>query len=349
MSQKLLYNSPQTNHQPGSTYLDFIQNRRGKRKERDHDIFSALDDKMIRIQDIIWQMADTNVPVLLTGESGVGKSFIGKKIHDLSSSEKDKFIKIDCSKIKEEELFGFEKNNESKKGIFEEYSKGTIYFEEITDISMDVQNKILKLMKDNQFERVGGKNKIQFDSRIIASSKKDMLKLVKEEKFRQDLYYRLYVLHLDIPPLRNRIKDISVLVNFFIEEQRKKLNDQSLNIEESEIEKFKNYDWPGNVKELSDVVEKYVINKNHDSVSYMSSFQENETHLFEWVKSLPIGETLELLETQFILETLKTQNGNRTHAAKILGISLRTLRNKINEFTSKGFEVMPPSSGRSYL
>ncbi|NRA44217.1 MAG: sigma-54-dependent Fis family transcriptional regulator [Oligoflexales bacterium] len=360
--QQPLYSGNQPGSYPNaSTYLDFIQNRKGRRPDRDrkNPLFPAADEKMMRIQDIIWQIADTNVPVLITGESGVGKEVIAKAIHNASTQTNRPYIAINCAAMPatllESELFGFEKGsftgaNQKHIGKFEMANNGSILLDEITEIDPSLQAKLLRVLQEKEIERIGGKNPIPINTRIIATTNRDIVSAVSQGRFRQDLYYRLYVLHIEIPPLRERPKDIVILANHFLDDCKANFSRPNLAFSADAMEKLNTHNWPGNVRELQNIVQRSVIMSAQDTIRAESIPIEGEgTPMvsLDWVNSLPIGQTLRVVETHFILETLKSHRGNRTHAAKTLGISLRTLRNKINEFTAEGFEVTAPLSGRS--
>ena len=359
--QQPMYSNNQLGSYPNaSTYLDFIQNRKGRRPERNRSapLFVAADEKMMRIQDIIWQIADTNVPVLITGESGVGKEVIAKAIHKASSQEGRPYVAINCAAMPptllESELFGFEKGSftgahQQHIGKFEAANNGTILLDEITEIEPSLQAKLLRVLQEKEIERIGGKNPIPINTRIIATTNRDIVTAVSQGRFRQDLYYRLYVLHIEIPPLRERPKDVSVLANNFLEDCKKNFSRPNLSFSDDALQKLNDHNWPGNVRELQNIVQRSVILSSQDMIRSESIPIEGEgTPMvsLDWVGSLPIGQTLRIVETHFILETLKNHRGNRTHAAKTLGISLRTLRNKINEFTAEGFDVTAPLTGR---
>lgn len=345
----------------GSTYLDFIQHRKGRRSDADRDtnLFPAIDKKMIRIQDIIWQIADTNVPVLITGESGVGKEVVAKAIHKAAKKDNAPFVAINCAampaNLLESELFGYEKGaftgaNQRHIGKFEAANNGTILLDEITEMDLGLQAKLLRVLQEKEVERLGGNGTVPVNTRIIATTNRDIVSAVAQGKFRQDLYYRLYVLHIEIPPLRERPKDIALLANTFLNDCKKNYGRENLCFSDDALEKLANHNWPGNVRELQNKIQRAVIMTTGDVIQASNIPIEGEGNpmpSLDWVSSLPIGQTLRVVETHFILETLKHHKGNRTHAAKTLGISLRTLRNKINEFTSEGFEVTAPLSGRT--
>jgi transcriptional regulator with PAS, ATPase and Fis domain len=313
---------------------------------------------MMRIQDIIWQVADTNVPVLVSGESGVGKDVIAKAIHEAASEKGRAFVSIDCSSVPqtllESELFGFEQGaftgaHQRHVGKIEQANDGTLLLDGIDELDMNLQAKLLRTLQEKEIERIGGNSPIKVNTRIIATTSCDIMQKIANGTFRQDLYYRLYVIHLEIPPLRERPKDIEVLGNHFLTECGNNFGKLGLTFADDAIEKLKSYEWPGNVRELQNVIQRAVVMASSNVIKASNLPIEGDKKIvsLEWVGALPLGQTLRTVETHFILETLKNHSGNRTHAAKTLGISLRTLRNKINEFTAQGYEVMAPQNGRN--
>jgi len=344
-----------------STYLDFIQKARGIKKpdgER-QDLFLTADEKMRRIQDIVWQIADTNVPMLITGESGTGKDVIAQSIHRAAIQKDRPFIHINCAgttpAMLEGELFGYEKGafpgaNQTSAGKFELAAGGTIILDNITEMDLTLQSKVLKSLQDKEFTRMGASHAMPLTARIIATTNRDILSLVSKGHFRQDLYYRLYVIHIEVPPLRERPKDIQVLANQFVEKYARE-NSKTVKLSDDALRVLLDHNWPGNVRELQNVLQRAVAMSQTEFLTSKDlplHQQVQVSHQAEWISALPIGQALALVETHFILETLKAHQGNRTHAAKTLGISLRTLRNKINEFTSEGYEVTEPQTGRSH-
>lgn len=324
-----------------STYLDYIQNRRGKILENQRQLFDTADEKMKRIHDIIWQIADTEIPVLITGEKGVGKKLIAKAIHEAGSSSQEKpFFSIDCKHPNlEEELFG-------KEGLIHKAQNGILLLNEITASSSSVQKKLLNFLQDSLLSQ---KDLPSLKLRLLATTDANILKAVSQGKFRQDLYYRLYVIHFEVPPLRDRPKDIMLLSQKFLDDFCERTERSRLLLSEKAMEKLKKHEWARNITDLKMIVEKAANLCRGDLIGpECIPFEgEEKVHNLDWIQSLPVGQTLDLVETHFILKTLDYHNGNRTHAAKTLGISLRTLRNKINEFTAAGYEVPLPQMGRS--
>lgn len=340
-------------------YLKYVQEKRTLERlapeARSEFIFA--DEKMLRIKEIVEQIANANVPVLITGESGTGKEVIARMIHRTSNRKAGPFVAINCAAMPatllESELFGFEKGsftgaNQRHLGKFEQAAGGTLLLDEVTETDQNLQAKLLRALQEKEIERIGGNGPISVDTRIIATSNRDIAQTVSEGKFRQDLFYRLYVIHLEIPPLRQRPKDIEVLTRHFLRGFSQQYGRQ-MNITADAMNKLVKYSWPGNVRELQNVVQRAVImNHGTDLVTADDLALEpaKVTDDLEWVKHLPIGKPMHQVERHFILETLKNHNGNRTHSAKTLGISLRTLRNKINEFSAAGCEIPQPQSGK---
>ena len=330
-------------------YLDFIQNIQTSQQKAQNDIILNLKDhRMIRIEDIIKQVASSNIPILITGESGSGKKHIANIIHNNSyKGETSQFIYIDCQSENsiniDLKLFGnnkYSNENQEISGAFNNKKKKTLVIDNITFLDSHLQTKLLKTLQNKE-----SYNKLA--TKLIAITNPNIIDYVAQGKFRHDLYYRLYVLHIDIPPLRERPKDIVFLTKFFIRETLKRFKIlKTIEISDAALNKLISYKWPDNIRELKQAIENAIQDSNFENI--------NDTHIFNkpcssydkptWTMKLPVGETLKSLETHFILETLKKYQGNRTHAANTLGISLRTLRNKINEFVTKGYQVTPPKA-----
>jgi DNA-binding NtrC family response regulator len=344
-----------------STYLDFIQKRTGKKAQapREKELFLSSDEKMLRIQDIVWQIASTDVPVLITGEAGVGKKIIAHAIHDAKSDTQRPYLVVDCAQLSPAQidaaLFAGQGTTLSSAEASEGNAKspfapeGTVVLHEITNLDASQQTKLLRILQEKELEQKNTHKPAGINARIIATTSRDIINLVSQGKFRQDLYYRLYVLHIDVPPLRQRPKDVLLFAHHYLEEYKKTVNRPNLSFSQEALDKLTQHEWPGNVRELEKAVHKALLLSGDDQIKGQSLQLEgaSEQVAFNWIQNLPIGQCLRLIETHFILETLKFHKGNRTHAAKALGISLRTLRNKINEFTAEGFEVIAPVSGRA--
>lgn len=346
-----------------SDYLNYVQDKQRREKlkaagQMPAPNFIFADEKMLRIREVIKQIANANVPVLISGESGTGKEVIARMIHSNSNRASEPFVAINCaslpSHLLEAELFGYEKGAVSGAtqpmiGKFEQAQGGTLLLDEVTETDPNLQAKLLRALQDQEMERIGGTGPIKINVRIIATSHRDSARSVKEGRFRQDLYYRLNVINLEIPPLRERPKDIEVLTRHFLKQFSMQFKGEAATLTADSMQKLLKYTWPGNVRELQNVIQRAVLMAQSLTITAKEFVLEQKKvdDDLEWVKHLPIGKKMQEVETQFILETLRTHNGNRTHSAKTLGISLRTLRNKINEFNLEGLEVPQPSSGKA--
>ncbi len=337
---------------PQQAYLAYAQRQKGGK------LFLAADEKMLRIQDIIAQIAAANVPVLITGESGVGKEVVARSIHDSSPRCDKPFVAINCAAIPaallEGELFGYEKGaftgaTQRHLGKFEQATGGTLLLDEVTEMEPALQAKILRALQEKEIERVGGSGPVDVDVRVIATSNRNMIEAVESGAFRQDLYYRLHVINIDIPALRDRKKDIDILAMHFLKNFSEQFGKGAITFAPDVMKKLYQYQWPGNVRELQNVIQRSVLLTAGNFLTAADiPIDVGEAAMTEtWIQALPIGKALRDVETSFILETLKSHSGNRTHAAKTLGISLRTLRNKINEFTAEGIDVPAPTLGRA--
>lgn len=327
---------------------------------------------MSQIFSIAKDVADSEATVLITGESGTGKEVLARFIHD-NSKRKGEFIAINCAAIPESliesELFGYERGAftgavNRKEGKFELAKGGTLLLDEIGEIPINLQAKLLRVLQEKEIERLGGTKKQKIDVRIIATTNRNLKDEIKKGNFREDLFYRLNVINIEIPPLRERKEDIEALSLFFTEKyctiNKKPL--KKLTKEASEV--LKNYDWPGNVRELEHTIERAVILSKDQfltplnlfihgiTVNSYSEYLSHRVHLpvDEIVSSdttieseRPVqqlhGVKIADMERELILNTLKDTKGNRTKAAEILGITVRTLRNKLNEYREQGIDV----------
>lgn len=338
-------------------YLKYAQNKFQRSSTRH---FLALDEKMIRIQDVIEQIAGANVAVLITGESGVGKEVIAKAVYQSSIRSAGPFVAINCAALPpsllEAELFGYEKGaftgaTQRHLGKFEQAQGGTLLLDEISEMDPSLQAKLLRVLQEKEIERLGGSGPVSVDVRIIATSNRNLPQAVEDGSFRQDLYYRLHVINIEVPALRDRPRDIELLANQFLNQFSEQFGKPAMTFAPDALQKLLMHKWPGNVRELNNVIQRAallatnsILTAREIPIEISASTQSAKDN---WIAALPIGRSLAEVETQFILETLKSHSGNRTHAAKTLDISLRTLRNKINEFTSAGIHVMAPVGNKA--
>ncbi|MCX6111400.1 MAG: sigma-54 dependent transcriptional regulator [Proteobacteria bacterium] len=334
-------------------YLQYAQER-----SLAEALFLAADDKMVRIKDIVEQIKEAAVPVLISGESGTGKEVIARAIHAHSVRRDQPFVAVNCAALPanllESELFGHEKGSftgahQRHVGKFEQATNGTLLLDEVTEMDTALQAKLLRALQEREIERIGGSGPVAINTRIIATTNRDITAAVSKGQFRQDLYYRLHVIQLEVPALRERPKDIEILATHFLRQYCQQFAKTPMELTNDARAKLRSHSWPGNVRELQNVIQRAVLLTAGAQVTaaHLPIEVDHRTPGIDWVTHLPIGRPLRDLETKFILETLRHHQGNRTHAAKTLGISLRTLRNKINEFTSEGIEVTAPVTGRA--
>jgi len=297
---------------------------------------------MRKVLEMIEMVAPTKATVLIQGESGTGKELVADAIHRLSPRKNGPFVKVNCAAIPESlvesELFGHEKGAfthavKRSRGRFEMADGGTLLLDEIGEITPAVQAKLLRVLQDGTFQRVGGEGTLKVDVRVIATTNRDLWKAVQEGKFREDLYYRLQVVPIYIPPLRERKEDIPLLVQHFLKMYGEREGKEGLTVSEKAMDILMDYDWPGNIRELENAVERAVILAKGkvlkpENFFVGSTFREKESD--------GGATTLAEMERRFILRTLREEGGNRTRTAQRLGISVRTLRNKLRQYREQG-------------
>lgn len=306
-------------------------------------------EAIVSVAQIIQKVAPTNATVLLIGESGTGKELFARAIHHLSNRKSYPFVPINCAAIPrdllESELFGHEKGAftgaETKKlGKFEMADKGTIFLDEIGDMDLTIQSKLLRAIEEGEIERVGAVRPITVDVRIVAASNKDLEKAVEDTKFREDLYYRLNVFPVKIPPLRERREDIPLLVEYFVNQYCREIKTPLKSISKEVLDLLMHYHWKGNVRELENAVERAVILSDGDTLppelfvfSRQSGFSAPE-EIFTMTGPLEAvsKEAQRKAESQRISDVLKETKGNKTKAAEILQVSYKTLLTKIKEY-----------------
>lgn len=319
-------------------------------KSKSSDNMIGKSSSLQKVNNLINKVADSKISILITGESGVGKEVVADAIQQKSSRRDKPFIKVHCAALSESllesELFGHEKGaftgaETLHKGKFELADGGTIFLDEIGEINPGVQVKLLRVLQEKKFERVGGEKTIEVDVRVISATNKTLEDEVKQKHFREDLYFRLKGIEIMVPPLRERKDDIPLLLNNFLSKYNKENNKNIKGFSNSAKNILFNYDWPGNVRELQHCVESAVVMASGDEIQ-----AEDLTIQLEDKKNssgilVPYGISLEDAEKMIILENLESNNGNKTKTADILKIGRKTLHRKLNEYglvTSSGPE-----------
>lgn len=302
---------------------------------------------MEHVFEMIRKVAPSRASVLITGESGVGKELIASAIHNLSPRKDKSYIKVHCAALAESllesELFGHEKGAytgavSQKRGRFELADGGTIFLDEIGEINQNLQIKILRVLQEKQFERVGGEKSVTVDTRLITATNRDLEKEVENGTFRSDLYYRLNVVHIHVPPLRERKEDLPLLIAAFIKEFTEENAKSISGIEPKARAALYAYDWPGNIRQLRNCLESAVV-MSSDDIIRLSDLPEHVREAEQTAAiRVQIGTTLAEAEKHIILETLAAYKGNKSKTADILGIGRKTLHRKLDEFAASASE-----------
>jgi transcriptional regulator with PAS, ATPase and Fis domain len=298
-----------------------------------------------KLKKSIEDYAQSNLPILITGETGVGKEVFANAIHKLSNRYLNNYVKINCaaipSELMESELFGYNEGAFSgamkggKIGKFELANEGTILLDEISEMSLSLQSKLLRVLQEKEFEKVGGLKTIKFDTRVICSSNENIEELVKDRKFREDLYYRINVVHIHVPPLRDRKEDIVPLGNFFIEKTNLEEGLQITGISKEIIDLFNGYDWPGNVRQLQHCIQRAAVLKKKGEIDlaaceFFIGKLNRESTESKYEDSLK-GATYDV-ERKLIQDALKKTNGNKSETARILNMDRGLLYRKIKKY-----------------
>lgn len=311
------------------------------------------DKKTESILKMAKQIAPSEASVLLTGSSGTGKEIFSRFVHDNSKRANQKFVAVNCAAIPEalleSELFGYEKGAFTgavarRIGKFEEASNGTLLLDEISEMNIGLQAKLLRAIQEKEIDRLGGKSPVKVDTRIIATSNRNLEQCVADGTFRQDLYYRLNVINLNIPDLKDRPGDIIVLAKHFIKKYSE-LNELPMKDLSAKAENLLlNYLWPGNVRELENTMHRAVLLSAGDEIETDAiMLQDKNAIKSESASSSNVGQTVAAVERKLILDTLESTSWNRSTAATILGISIRTLRNKLKQYQEEGFMIPSPN------
>jgi len=297
-------------------------------------------EKMNAVMNLVARVSNSNASVLITGESGTGKELIAKTIHNSSMRADKPFIPVNCAAIPETlfeaEFFGHEKGAftgsiKKRYGHFEVSDQGTLFLDEVADIPPNFQVKLLRALQEKEFQRLGSSQFIQVDVRIISATNRNIEEMVKNEEFRSDLFFRLNVIPIHIPPLRERKEDIPLLARHFIDKYNRMDKRAIENISDKAMDCLMKYNYPGNVRELENIIERAVILSRDNVISCNDISIKTETENC-FTDSPYLDDQVEYLEKKLILDTLRETGGNKTAAAKKLGISERVIRYKINKY-----------------
>jgi DNA-binding NtrC family response regulator len=320
-----------------------------RRQLRQRGAFGRLLGSSPGMMDVMRQVevaAPTDATVFIAGESGTGKELVARTVHELSPRRRGPFVAVNCAAIPEtlleSEIFGHERGSftgavERRQGCFELADGGTLFLDEVAEMQPGTQAKFLRVLQEGQFRRLGAKAEIRVDVRVIAATNKEPMKALQDGTLREDLYYRLNVFAIGLPPLRGRLEDLSDLAQAFVEEFNDRHGRKVRGVDESALDVLRRHRWPGNVRELRNVIERAVIVCSGDLVraEHLPSLgapSEPVTAAIDTDLVLPIGTTVDDAERELILRTLKQTGGNKTRAAEILGISLKTLHNKLHRY-----------------
>ena len=296
---------------------------------------------ILEVLKTIEKVADTDSTVLVQGESGTGKELVARALHQNSSRREKEMIVVNCAAIPdqllESELFGHERGAFTgaayqKIGKFERAHGSTLFLDEIGDMSIELQSKLLRTLQEGEIERLGGTKVIRVNVRIIAATNQDLRQAIEAGTFRQDLYYRLNMIPIHLPPLRARQADILILAEYFLQKHSKAHNQPARLISQKVRELFMQYDWPGNVRELEYSILRAVLFAEGDVLLPKHLPEEIQSTSYRESENVPVGLTMKEMERELILKTLERMEGNRTRTAEILGISLRSLQYKLKDY-----------------
>jgi len=307
--------------------------------------FIGQSTSMRRVFELIEKVAPSRAPVTITGESGTGKEMVARSIHNLSPRRDRPFIAVNCASIPptliESEIFGHERGaftgaNQRRPGVFELAHGGSLFLDEVVEIPVELQAKLLRVLEEGRLRRVGGKAEIEVDVRLISATNRDFKVEIKNVRFREDLYFRLNVFQISLPPLRERRDDIPILIQLFIEKFNGESGKRVTGMHPDALDLLKDYEWPGNIRELRNAVERAVIlcdgeliEQDHLPPDLVGKGPERQTF------RVPYGLPLDLVEKEYILGSLKRNQGNKARTAEILGVSEKTLYNKLNRYASE--------------
>jgi DNA-binding NtrC family response regulator len=316
-----------------------------------YDIVWGESSEMRQIREMAEKVAPTKSTILIQGESGTGKQVLARAIHNFSPRRDDPFVHVNCVALSEQllesDLFGHEKGaftgaHQRKKGRLETAHSGTVFLDEIGDISPVIQTKFLHFLESGEFERVGGTQTLKVDARIIAATNSDLNKAVEEKKFREDLFFRLNVISITLPPLRKRREDILALADHFLQKCNGEMKKRVTSIEPAALERFRNYSWPGNIRELQNVLERAVVLAAGNTITHdLLPPQLSQRRKEEISPGIELEAAVRKFKRDFIAQTLSLTDHNQSQAAKLLGIQRTYLNRLIKEL---GMDAKPEES-----
>jgi DNA-binding NtrC family response regulator len=330
--------------------LDDLRKKLGERSQYEKLIGDS--SGMLQIKAVIEQIADSELTVLIRGESGTGKEIVARMLHSLSRRRSGPFVKVNCAAIPRElleaELFGHEKGaftgaHKTKPGRFEMANRGTIFLDEIGDMPLELQSKLLQVLEQYEFMRVGGVRTIKVDTRIVCATNRDMDKALKDGTIREDLFYRLNEVTLNLPPLKERREDIPLLIEHFLQKYSADYGKKHRPLSSSTAELLLNFDWPGNVRQLENIIKQMVVRENEnvvlDTIRRRSGDSDSApalpgstSHVRSFSLKKRVGAAVAAEEKALITDALHRTNWNRRKAAQLLDISYRSLLYKIKEY-----------------
>ncbi len=322
-----------------------VQGLRRRLKQIGSSDFFGQSSPMRRVFELIEKVAPAKASVCITGESGTGKEMVARAIHNLSPRRDKPFIAVNCASIPptliESEIFGHERGaftgaNQRRPGVFELAHGGTLFLDEVGEIPVELQAKLLRVLEESRLRRIGGKAEIEIDVRVLCSTNRDLKAEIKSCRFREDLFFRLNVFQISLPPLRERREDIPLLIQYFVEKFNGESGKHIMGVHPDALDVLKHYDWPGNIRELRNAVERAVIlcdgdfvQRDHLPPDMAGKGPERQT--FRLAYGLP----LDLVEKEYILGSLQRNGGNKARTAQILGVSEKTLYNKLNRYAAE--------------
>src|SRR5215468_5521291 len=327
--------------------LETINRALDKLDAIDSEIISAS-PKMETVKKMILKVARSNSTVLVRGESGTGKELIARAVHNQSPRATEMFQAVNCAAINENllesELFGHEKGSftgahAEKKGLFEIADRGTLFLDEIAELDVGIQAKLLRALQERKIRRVGGTHEISVDVRVIAATNRDLRAMVSDGRFRDDLYYRINVLSIDVPPLRERREDIPVLIDYFLKKHTRNTSRLITGLTPDTKKLMSDYSWPGNVRQLESAIERAILLAEGDQITVedlpSEVRQESQTAVSGGFKLPAEGINFEDVEKNLILQAMDSTDYNITKAAKLLGLTFRTLQYRLEKFGTK--------------